>query len=286
MSTLWQLRLEVGDEAAGLAAETWLEDEALAVARFRAAPDAPAWRVEALFAACPDAEAWTARLGQACTIARLPEADWVMEAQKFLPAVTAGRFHVHGSHLPRHRSPGAHDILIDAGPAFGTGQHESTRGCLLALDRLSRDRPVRRALDLGCGTGVLAIAIAMAWRAAVCGTDIEPVAARLAKRNARRNRVGAWIRTAAGPGLRPALARSGGPYDLVVGNILARPLIRLAPAIAGALAPSGTVVLSGLLTWQAPAVLAAYRLQGLALDFRVRLGGWDTLVLRRGPGRW
>jgi len=281
MSKLWQLAVETETEPLAIQAEIALEAEALSVGRFRTEQDGERWRVEALFEAEPDAADWSRRLDLGCTAERLRDADWVTEAQKHLPPVLAGRFHVHGSHLPRHPSPAMHDILIEAGPAFGTGQHESTRGCLLALDRLARQMKVRRALDVGCGTGVLAIAIAMAWAKPVVATDIDPVSARFTANAARENGVGRFITTGAGPGLRPRIARASAPYDLICANILARPLARLAPAIAGALAPQGRVVLSGLLWWQAPAVLAAYRAQGLALKFRLSLGGWRTLVVGR-----
>lgn len=279
MSKLWQLTAETDLEPLAIQAEIVLESEALSVGRFRTDQDSERWRVEALFDAKPDVADWSRRLDLDCTAERLRDADWVTEAQKHLPPVLAGRFHVHGSHVPRHPSPSMHDILIEAGPAFGTGQHESTRGCLLALDRLARQHKVRRALDVGCGTGVLAIAVAMAWAKPVVATDIDPVSARFTENAARENGVGRFITTGAGPGLQPAVARDDAPYDLICANILARPLCRLAPAIAAALAPGGRVVLSGLLWWQAPAVLAAYRAQGLPLKFRISLGGWRTLVV-------
>lgn len=279
MSNLWQLTAETETEPRAIQAEIALEAEALSVGRFRTTQDGERWRLEALFDAEPDTADWSRRLGLDCTAERLRDADWVTEAQKHLPPVLAGRFHVHGSHIARHPSPAMHDILIEAGPAFGTGQHESTRGCLLAIDRLARHMKVRRALDVGCGTGVLAIAVAMAWAKPVVATDIDPVSARFTENAARQNGVGRFVATGAGPGLRPAVARNGAPYDLICANILARPLSRLAPTVAGALAPQGRVILSGLLWWQEAGVLAAYRAQGLPLKFRVALGGWRTLVV-------
>lgn len=282
MSKLWQLAAETHSEPSAIQAEIVLESEALSVGRFRTEQDGNRWRVEALFDAEPDAADWSRRLELDCTAERLRDADWVTEAQKHLPPVLAGRFHVHGSHIPRHHSPATHDILIEAGPAFGTGQHESTRGCLLALDRLARHMKVRRALDVGCGTGVLAIAVAMAWpKPAVVATDIDPVSARFTANAAHENGVGRFIVTGAGPGLRPRVARDGAPYDLICANILARPLARLAPVLAAALTPGGRVVLSGLLWWQEASVLAAYRDRGLSLKFRIALGGWRTLVVGR-----
>jgi ribosomal protein L11 methyltransferase len=281
MSNLWQLAAETDNEPLAIQAEIVLEGEALSVGRFRTEQDGDRWRIEALFDDKPDAADWSRRLELDFSAERVRDADWVTEAQKHLPPVLAGRFHVHGSHVSPHPSPSMHDILIEAGPAFGTGQHESTRGCLLALDRLARRMKVRRALDVGCGTGVLAIAVAKTWAKPVVATDVDPVSARFTANAARENGVARFITTGAGPGLRPRVAKEGAPYDLICANILARPLCRLAPSFASVLAPHGVVVLSGLLWWQEPAVLAAYRAQGLRLKFRIGLGGWRTLVVGR-----
>ncbi len=281
MSTLWQAVLEA-DEAGALLAETLLEGEAFSLTRYRPDTEAPLWRLEAIFTECPD-EAWlTNLLGPNVVLAQVPEADWVAEAQKFLPPVQAGRFHVHGSHTPRHPNPGMVDLVIDAGAAFGTGQHESTRGCLLAIDRIFKARRFSHALDVGCGTGVLALVMVKAGRALdyVVATDFDPVATKLTAENARRNGVLRFVHTGTGPGLQPAVTRAHAPYPLVVANILARPLAKIAKNVAKNLEPGGVVILAGLLARQAPYVLAAYRHQGLSLWFSIDLGSWRTLVLR------
>jgi ribosomal protein L11 methyltransferase len=217
-------------------------------------------------------------------IAPLVDRDWVAEGLKHLPPVQCGRVRVLGSHHPARRA-GPIELLIDAGPAFGTGQHQTTRGCLLALDRLARTIRPRAVLDLGCGTGVLAMAAARLWRSArprLLASDIDPVSVTEAGRNFARNGLPAIRGVAAGGLDHPALRRAA-PYDLIVANILALPLIRLAPKLRRVLAPGGVVVLSGLLEEQEPAVRNAYRAAGFVLVARVRLPAWPTLVLRLTP---
>jgi ribosomal protein L11 methyltransferase len=217
-------------------------------------------------------------------IAPLANRDWVAEGLRQLPPVQSGRMRVLGSHHPAPRT-GPIELLIDAGPAFGTGQHQTTRGCLLALDRLARTMRPRTVLDLGCGTGVLAMAAARLWRGVrprLLASDIDPVSVAEAGRNFARNGLPA-IRGVAADGLgHPALRRAA-PYNLIVANILALPLIRLAAKLRRVLAPGGVVVLSGLLEEQEPAVRNAYRAAGFMLIARIRLPAWPTLVLRLTP---
>lgn len=273
--------------------EAALSQGALSLANFEAAPGGP-WCIEALVPDGADIVALRARVlvvaaavgvePPEVTVKPLPETDWVAATLAGLPAVRTGRYRVHGAHLPPAAS-GAVDIEVDAGPAFGTGEHESTRGCLVALEGLARRRRVHRALDMGCGSGILAMAIAKTWRAAVIAADIDPVAVRTARENARRNGVGRLIDATVSDGYRGAALRRHAPYDLIVANILARPLIAMASGLARHLAPAGVAILSGLLTRQAPAVLMAHRAQGLALAGRIALGDWQTLVMaRRVPG--
>ena len=216
----------------------------------------------------------------------LPETDWVAHSLKGLKPVLAGGFMVHGSHDRDAVRTGWDAIEIDAGQAFGTGHHGTTAGCLIALDEvLKRTRP-RRALDVGTGSGVLAIGLAMRTKRPVVATDIDPVAVRVARENARRNEVGPLVRAVAADGLHHPTVRRHGPYDLVVANILAGPLRALAPSIAQACAPDAHVILSGLLERQGRQVLAAYRLEGFRLERSLVLDGWATLTLcRSGAAR-
>ena len=210
----------------------------------------------------------------------VPQADWVAESQKGLTPVAAGRFVVHGSHSRRQVRAGRVAIRIDAGQAFGTGHHGTTAGCLETLDRLCRARRFRRPLDLGTGSGVLAIALARMLKTPVLATDIDPVATRVARENAVLNSVGPWVRTVTAAGVGHATIRGRAPYDLIVANILAEPLMRLAPEITEILAAGGVLVLSGLLRAQRERVAAAYRAQGLLFDRSTTHGEWSVLVLR------
>ncbi len=210
---------------------------------------------------------------------RIPDADWVSANLRDFPPISAGRFFVHGSHFEGTVPAGRIPLLIDAGTAFGSGEHATTFGCLTALDRLLRRRRFHRPLDLGCGSGILAIAIAKAIALPVQAADIDPVSVRVATRNAKRNGVAARVRACRSDGYKSrALARHR-PYDLIVANILARPLASMAAALGRHLAPDGIVVLSGLLVRQERFVLAAHRMQGLSLLGRLRIQGWTTLVL-------
>ncbi len=257
-----------------------------------ALPPGTHWRIDALFLEAPDREAWRDRLGAIARGLDLPlpevrlellaETDWVAESLRNLAPVRAGRFFVHGAH-DRDRVPtGATGLEIEAGRAFGTGSHETTRGCLLALDALAKRRRYRRVLDLGCGSGVLALAAARLWRRRVLAADIDPRAAWTTAENARRNELGPWVRAYRADGLAHPALRAGGPHDLILANILAGPLHRLAPDLAAALAPRGRLVLSGLLHRQTAWIEASYRQVALVLERRWRLGEWSTLVLRRG----
>lgn len=215
------------------------------------------------------------------------ERDWVSESQRYLSPVTAGRFFVHGRHDRARRRPFGHNLEIEAGRAFGTGKHATTEGCLVMIDRLAKARRFARPLDLGCGSGVLALAMAKTWRVPVSASDIDPVAAATAAENARINRVPVIADPAAGWGLVPRAAagladpllRENAPYDLIAANILAAPLIALTPALARALAPGGRLLLAGLLKTQEQALRAAYRRHRLHPIARHQIGGWPTLLL-------
>ena len=250
------------------------------------------WRVAMYFRAAPDEKiilALTAAAAgdaaaKALRFERVAATDWVRESLAGLAPVTAGRFIVHGAH-DRARVPlNRIGIEIEAALAFGTGHHGTTRGCLLALDSLCKSLPRQRILDLGTGSGVLAIAAARARRQRVLATDIDGSAVRAARANAALNHAGSFVEVVKADGVTGAKLRERAPYDLVLANILLRPLQRLAAPLMQLTAPGARVVLSGLLASQANAAIAAYR--GLALERRIDLDGWTTLILvrRKRPG--
>jgi len=210
-------------------------------------------------------------------VAPVEDANWVAMALDGLPPVRAGRFVVAGAHALARAPQGATRIWIEASEAFGTGHHGTTMGCLLALDGMvKRGRRPRRVLDVGAGSGVLAIAAAKVGAKAL-GVEIDARAAEIARENIKNNKVAASVRMLTADGVRVARARPG-HYDLVFANILMRPLIRMAPALIGAMAPSGRIVLSGLLVGQVPLVRAAYENRGLTMAARRRRHGWATLT--------
>jgi ribosomal protein L11 methyltransferase len=212
-------------------------------------------------------------------ISILPDTDWVKHSLEGLAPVAAGRFFLHGSHDRGRRRHGGVPLEIDAGTAFGTGHHGTTEGCLLALDAILKRRKPRRILDLGCGTGVLAIAAAQATKQKTLATDIDAEAVRVTQLNAALNGVGPLINGATAPGLKHMRIASGAPYDLIFANILARPLTSLAQGLKSILAPGGNLILSGLTHDQVRWVSAAYRNRGLVCSQTLLLGNWATLTL-------
>jgi ribosomal protein L11 methyltransferase len=244
---------------------------------FRDRPDEAA--VRALVEAAAGAGA-----AQALAFETLAPTDWVKTSLAGLVPVHAGRFTVHGAHDRARVRANRIGIEIEAALAFGTGHHGTTRGCLLALDRIVKARRPRNILDVGTGSGVLAIASAKTLRRPVLASDIDARSVAIARENARLNRAGAHVEVMHAAGLGRHRFRRAGPYALIFANILLEPLQRLATPMARLVAPNGRVVLSGLLVGQAGAALASYRARGLVLERRIRLEGWATLVLRR-PGR-
>lgn len=230
---------------------------ALAIAALVAGIDPPA-----LVAGPIEAEGWLAR-----TIAVFPESP------------IGRRFLVRPTHVPNPATHGRVVIRLDAGMAFGSGEHASTQGCLMAFEAMAHRRP-RRILDLGMGSAILALGAAKWLRRPVLGTDIDPWSVRVARENAALNEVQRLLATRLADGWKSRGMRSG-QYDLIFANILARPLCAMARDLALHLAPGGTAILAGLLGTQARMVLAAHRRQGLALERRIDIGAWTTLVLRR-----
>jgi len=217
-----------------------------------------------------------------------PADGWLARTQAAFPEQRVGRrFAIRGSHLARRAAPGRIRLIVDAGAAFGSGEHGSTRGCLRALERIAYRRP-RRIIDMGTGSGILAMAATRLLHRPVLATDIDPRAVGVAAQNARANRLAPLIRAILAHGWQSRAARCGGPYDLVFANILARPLAAMARELARSLAPGGTAILSGLLASQAPMVLAAHRRVSLRLEFALKEGEWTTLALRRAaqPGQF
>jgi len=247
------------------------------------------WRVEGYVPAQPPHAQVSAALAIAAARAGVaeppvaclpvPVVDWVAENQRAFQPLRAGRYFVHPSHFDGAPPAGAIALTLDAGAAFGTGEHATTRGCLLALDRLARARRFRQVLDLGCGSGILALAAAATWRRPVLAADIDPQAVMVAQANARRNGLGPLVRAQHSDGFAARELRRGAPYDLIMANILAGPLVALSRELRRYLAPGGAVVLSGLLAQQENAVCAACRRQGLRLVRRIAIDGWHTLVL-------
>lgn len=250
------------------------------------------WRLDVYFASPPDEEAVRelietvagAAAAKAAAFEDIEAKDWVAASLDGLKPVEAGRFLVHGGHdRPRvlHRTNRIR-IEIEAALAFGTGHHGTTLGCLKAFDRLLNRRRPRRVLDVGSGTGLLAIAAARALKRPIVASDIDPVAVEVARDNGRANAADAYMHWVVAPGLRHPSIVAGGPYDLIFANILAGPLKKMAPDIARALAPNGDVILSGLLKQDVPGVLATYRACGLALVSQGEIEGWRALLMRRG----
>jgi ribosomal protein L11 methyltransferase len=263
----------------------------------RIADDPTSWQLDAYFECEPDA-AMLAALAQLvpgsdpaqAQVEQLPDEDWVTISQAGLDPVHAGRFYVHTEGNRGTVPPGTHAIRIEASRAFGTGTHETTSGCLLALDRLkTRGARFANILDMGTGTGLLAFAALHLWpRAHAIASDIDPASIEVTADNAQVN----GVKLGDGPGKLALVVASGmddadllirAPYDLIVANILAGPLVALAPAIADALAPGGTLILAGLLEGQAEAVTRAYRRSGLRVAEHSQRGEWPTLRLVKRP---
>jgi ribosomal protein L11 methyltransferase len=283
---LWRIAVRVeGAEAASAIADIFEELTGSVSAFETREGNPPEWLVETYAATAFVDPALDLRLtlaaiaagGKILDLIEMPvaERDWLAENRRAFPPQRIGRFFIHGSHWRETPPAGAIAIEIDAASAFGTGEHPSTRGCLIAFDRLALRRRFRRVRDIGSGSGILAIAAAKTLRHKVLASDIDPEAARVARHHARHNGLTHLVRVECEAGM------SGQGYDLVFANILARPLMLMSRDLARGVSSGGNVILSGLLRRQESGVLSAYRAHGLALDFRIIIDGWSILVLRK-----
>jgi ribosomal protein L11 methyltransferase len=263
-----------------------------------APPRAADAKIEALFDAPPDRAALTAQLAIAAMlhgmnaprmhIRELPSLDWLEKVAADFPPLPIARWIIFGARHKAAVTNPRRGLQIDATSAFGTGEHPTTRGCLLMLDKVLKNRlrqERRRAalLDMGCGTGILAMAWAKAAHGKAVAVDIDPVSVDITKNNLRANGLRFHVRAVTGHGYASRTVRQGAPYDLIMANIFARPLAHMAKDLKRHLRPGGIVILSGLLNHQANTVIAAHRMQGLHLKKRLRLGEWSVLALERRP---
>ncbi|MCV2446736.1 50S ribosomal protein L11 methyltransferase [Paracoccus sp. DMF] len=288
MATWTALTHTKGREAAEALAEAGedLTPEPVGTGVFEIEDGSDRWEVGLYFTEPPDdvalallAAAWGAA---PFTVSELPEVDWVAHVKRELAPVEAGRFFVHGSHDAESVPEGAEALLIEAAMAFGTGHHATTKGCLLALDRLVAEGAApERIVDIGCGTAVLAMAAARMFPVMVLAGDIDPQAVDVARANVIANGLDGRVECVEAVGFDHPLIERAAPFDLVFANILKQPLIDLVPDMARYVAHGGRAILSGILTTQAQEVIDAYAKGGLALERRDDFGDWSTLVMQR-----
>jgi ribosomal protein L11 methyltransferase len=288
---LWSIRLQLDSKPAEdtrLALESALEPFGEAISSFEI-DNGKSWLIEIFCQAKPSPREVAAALKplgrHKAEIDRVPDKDWLAESRRGLPEFRAGPFFFYGSHFKGKVPKNLIGLEIDAGMAFGTGRHETTKGCLLAVAKLAKTRKFKKPLDVGTGTGILAFGIARLLNVNVLAGDNDDDAVRVAKENAAVNKLAKQVRILKSDGYRAKAIRDGAPYDLITANILANPLIQLAPDLARVLAKDGRAVLSGLLREQEKDVLKAHEDAGLALDFRLRLGDWSVLVLRKDKAK-
>jgi ribosomal protein L11 methyltransferase len=286
--TLWRVLARVHGAVAAEAVFSLLDEATGAASAFEITPDE--WQLDAYPRSPLLSAELRAQLALAAAAAggavlelaeqRLRDRDWLTENQLSFPPLRVGRFFIYGSHFRGVVPAGTIGIAVDAATAFGTGEHPSTRACLLALDCLARRRRFRKPLDIGTGTGILSIAAAKLLHRKVLATDVDPGAARVARHNAARNGVARLVQVHRASGYRDRGLRKS-RHDLILSNILARPLAQMARDLARTLAPDGRAVLSGLLRRHEPLVLAPHRSCGIVLDQRLMINGWSTLVMRQ-----
>ena len=248
------------------------------------------WAVEVYFGFEPDedevrelvAVVAGPELAKQVTFRRVEQKDWIASSLEGLKPVRVGRFLVHGSHDRDKVRSNDIGLEIEAALAFGTGHHGTTRGCLIMFDSILKRRRPQRIVDIGAGTGVLALAAARYLHINVAGGDIDPIAVRAARSNAKLNGATPWFFPVTAKGLGHPAMQAGAPYDLIFANILAKPLRQMAPSIGGVAATDTYLILSGLLMRDVPGVLSAYAAQGFRLARRIEVDGWATLLMRNG----
>jgi ribosomal protein L11 methyltransferase len=287
---IWEIVIELPSGDQREAFEAAIADFVVGVSIFEI-ENTPRWRLVGYADSAPDADMVGASvaIAAAATVIEAPgvrispivEKDWVAESERSLPALHVGPYFVFGSHIREAPPPDAIAIKIEAGLAFGTGNHETTQGCLQALESVFSDEMPVNPIDIGTGSGILAIAIAKRCGVDVLASDIDPIAVGVARENAEINGVGNRIVCLVSDGVDDEGIRAPAPYDLIVANIVANPLIALAGGIEEILAAKGTVILSGILNEQAGDVAAAYMARGVDLREKIVLGNWTTLILRR-----
>lgn len=288
--TVWRLSAIVPSHGVA-AVEAALDPFCPSLTIFETAEDSGTWRLEGYADVAPDAVAVARAVTDMAAIQGLdaPEVsidamaprDWVAENLQTFDPLSVGRYYVYGSHVSSPPPMGRIALLVNPGAAFGSGRHESTSGCLDAFDRLARSRHFTNMLDMGCGSGILALAMARTWNGRVLAVDIDRRAVQVARDNARLNGQASRVAADVGAGYASGRVKRTGPYDLIVANILARPLCKMARDAARHLAPGGVLVLAGFLTRDWRRVYAAHQMQGLRLVERLPVGDWSTLVLTR-----
>lgn len=280
----WQLvfACKIGQVSA---LEVAWEEEALSISSFESVQNPEDWTVTLLLPYKPTAEEIAQRTASIKVkkpqLLEVLEKDWVSEVQKSFKPLDIGRFLVHGSHHKGIDTTGRVVIQLDAGCAFGTGEHATTSLCLQAMEWVMKQYRITHALDVGTGSGILAIGFAQAYHRPVIAADIDPVSVQVAKENAALNQVSGLVHCEVAAGFRHPVITGQGPYPLVLANILARPLVTLAPDFKKFMATGGVAILSGLLNWQEQMVLSAYRQQGIRLIKRFCRDGWSALVLEK-----
>ncbi len=285
----WQIALSVPVRAVDAFVQA-LEPLCYATATFVEDEATDLWRLTAYTVGPPPADELVAAVAIAAaraeivepTVKCLPlaETDWVSVSRGASQPISVGRYFIRPSHFAEPSPPGAIVLTIDGGTAFGSGDHGTTQGCLAALDQLAGERSIDHPLDLGCGSGVLSLAMARTWRHAVTAADIEPEAVRVTRENASINGLSDLVDVHCTSGIAAAV-KDAAPFDLIVANILLKPLVEMAGDIAQHLTPDGVAVVSGILSDQEKALRAAYKEAGLDFVHRIAMDGWHTLILAR-----